>query len=127
MRNASGKYRTKVQYLIFMVALLISIALNIDSIQMFKTFYNDDITKGLILKCKQDKIDVVELEGIIDRSLPIGWDKNEIPNVYSLSFLTVKIIGFIISCIMISISAILIFSLLNKYVNVRGVKSPYYG
>lgn len=123
MRNLSGIYNKYVKIIITSITLFIVFSYNLDSIEIFQTFYRDDVTKNLISAVNDNKIGVDKLEGLINKSFPIGW-KSDSTTLINIS--STKIIGLLITTVMISMASIMVFDIMGKYVNIRNAKSPYY-
>lgn len=122
MRNLSGIYKKYVKLLISSITFILVIACNLDSIEMFQAFYKDDSAKELINAVKDDQTSIDKLEKLINESFPIGWDSES--SFWAILSLT-KLIGFLLTIVMISITSIIVFDILGKYVNIRSVYSPH--
>jgi hypothetical protein len=116
MRNISGLYKRKIQYYIFAVSFILVLSLNINSIKMFKAFYENDRAKSSIAKAE------TAYPGK-PCDFPFGWNSNSCAD----DSVSTVVSGLLISCIMVSISAFILFDFINRYVNIRSVRNPYTG
>ena len=127
MDRASGWYKRKTQWIQFFLGLSLVIALNIDSVHIGRALFavNSPLRGSLVESAKSFVAepgganrpikDVVD--AISTASLPIGW--SEIPK--RDQWLTMAL-GWLITAFAVSLGAPFWFDLLNKFINVTGVR-----
>lgn len=139
----SGWYKKKAQWIILICALMVSLALNADTIEITNSLYRDaTLRSGLVavaeVIAKQPSIDnqadsqkKVELinEKIMELNMPLFWPQkavNEntldwICRIISIS----KIAGLILTSLAASLGAPFWFDILSKFINIRSTgKKP---
>ncbi len=142
MNAISGLFGRKVQRQILVVAILLTVSLNIDTLHIFKSLNESSVIGNVMSVLRQPlssgtdtaanfkelNINAKRALETIDRSFPIGWGKDEFSFLLQpgkenengiITYGLLKTIGFTISIIMIGFSAIFSFHVLTRYVNVR--------
>ena len=131
----SGWYKTKTQYIIFFIALVITGLANADTIQLAKAFSQDpQLLAAVVIEAKkitasanlkETSSDIQKLKEImkpLEKSgIPLGWEEFPSGNREWVS----KIFGLFITALAVSLGAPFWFDMLKKVVNVRaGSLSP---
>jgi hypothetical protein len=138
MDRLSGVYKRYLQSLSLLVAVLLCVALNIDSLEIGKALWLDEaLRQGLVDRAGGLVRDVSNVDELADlvainrdvRPLPIGWDFSAPAwsgDWYrSFSGWLAKILGIAISALAVSLGAPFWFDLLNRFVRLRGAgKEP---
>lgn len=122
MERVSGWYKRKVQIVLFVVALVISIALNADTFEVARTLWNDTALRESVLAAAQrssqealsDDIEVIRQQ-LNDLQLPVGWQS--FPET-SAKWVT-KLIGLGFTAIALTLGAPFWFDMLNRVVRMR--------
>ncbi len=138
MDRVSGWYKNHTQKVLWIIAFVVTIALNIDSVNLTKHLYSDKPLREALV---QEAVRVTEqptdamspktdssLIGQATRlktlrqdveamQLPIGWNSNDLPQNF-IDFL-IKLLGFLITTAALSFGAPFWFDLLIKLVNIR--------
>jgi hypothetical protein len=139
MNRVSGWYKRKAQLVVLLLALVLSVALNADTITIANSLSSDTTLRAAVVAAaeetaKERPIDsktpltrVNELRNELEHlGLPIGWlkaseryvDPREVPTDAQGWFY--KILGLLLTTIAVSLGAPFWFDLLNKFVNLRG-------
>jgi hypothetical protein len=139
MKRVSGWYKRKSQWIILGYAIIVTLALNIDTITVANTLFRDSTMRAGLVAAAQEiakqplgespddthekiKQIQVELEKI---QFPVGWKKTDQSNGegYELpkDFLSwiIKICGWAITALAVSLGAPFWFDMLNKFINIR--------
>ncbi len=117
MISVSGWYKTKTQYIIFLIALVITGLANADTIQLAKAFSQDpQLLAAVVTETKK-----ITASANLETGIPLGWE--EFPSE-SREWVS-KIFGLFITALAVSMGAPFWFDMLKKVVNVRaGSLSP---
>lgn len=133
MNRVSGWYKRKLQWLTLVVALVISVASNADTIQIARALANDPgLRQSLVVQAEtmvkaQQTAAPGEEQKAVGQALretrqelgklgvPLGWD-NAFPEGYGI---VSKIVGLLITTFAISLGAPFWFDLLNRFVRIR--------
>ncbi len=128
MWNASGRYKVKMQQLVLFISLIIVSSFNIDSFALFQRFnslsFSEQIRKSIV----KDNPEYDHIANVvttkIETAFPLGWSQAAYP--HSVGELVIKICGLLMSTMLVAFSAIMLFDILGKYVNVRNAVKPFY-
>lgn len=150
MDRVSGWYKRKSQYWIFLLAFVISVALNADTFMIAKSFYSDQALRAAVVTAsekvasekmptdpkKQEEWTAWQkkiLSTTKTLNLPLGWPEGwpftqskDTPPTKSRSgqFILVKLFGIFFTALAVSLGAPFWFDLLNKVVNLRSTGKP---
>jgi len=142
MERVTGWYKRRAQVIVFVLGLGVVIALNADTIAISTSLSRDKAVRDSLVAAAQDYVkqqsdndkamDRVDkyTEKIRNLGLPLGWSKenplsvpdNTKPDAF-MSWL-MKIIGWVITTVAISLGAPFWFDLLNKFMTVRSSIKP---
>ena len=133
MDRVTGWYKRHIQAVLWIIAILVVLFLNVDTLQIASTLWKDP-TKRAALVARADTA-VKQGPGSVDVSktvssieLPLGWklkfgkDPQEIPN-HTLGVFA-KLIGLLLTAAALSLGAPFWFDLLSKFMSVRGTGPP---
>ena len=144
MDRVGGWYKRWTQRIQLVLAVLIVLLLNIDTIMLVKRFSTDKDVRAAIL-AQADKInqngspkDAKQLQDDIDGlravSLPLGWTDDTRDEARCFPWLLVgespfwrtllKLLGLLISIGAVSLGAPFWFDMLSKFINLRGAGTP---
>ncbi len=139
MNRVSGWYKRKAQLIVLLLALVLSGALNADTITIATSLSSDSTLRAAVVAAAEETAKappadsktplarITELRGELEHlGLPIGWlkssadyvDPREVP-IDTLGWFY-KILGLLLTTIAVSLGAPFWFDLLNKLVNLRG-------
>ena len=130
MDRASGWYRRKVQFILLLIAIVVAVAMNADTITLTTQLWQDSALRQAVVaaaddymagaKDLEDKTKTLDSlqEQIRKLELPIGWAKDRVPP-NPLGWLS-KIIGLLFTAIAISLGAPFWFDTLNRIMKLRG-------
>lgn len=139
MNRVSGWYKRKAQLIVLLLALVLSGALNADTITIANSLSSDSTLRAAVVAAAEETAKarpadsktpltrITELRSELEHlGLPIGWQKasddyvdpREVPTDAQGWFY--KILGLLLTTIAVSLGAPFWFDLLNKLVNLRG-------
>jgi hypothetical protein len=137
MDRMSGVYKRKLQLISFLVGLGIAVALNADTLTVANALWSDTSLQESIQKraeiavqAGEDGLSKEKLNDLLQslRPLPIGWSSvrawPEPHIVDNILWTFLKIVGWLLTALAISLGAPFWFDTLNKFMNIRaaGVK-----
>lgn len=133
MDRASGWYKRRTQIILLGLALIVSVAMNVDTICITSTLWQDSALRQYVANVgtkyaeennpqntstQYNKEMSQNLAKIHSLGLPIGWQDKLVPK-NSWEWFT-KCIGWLCTTIAVSLGAPFWFDLLNKFVRLRG-------
>lgn len=145
MDRVAGWYKRKTQIVILILAIVVSAALNADSIVIVKTLVQNPTVRASLNVAAQKYVEshttpptndgqedplkkVKDLEKELNNfNLPLGWETNTTGNPRSLprgSEWLIKILGLLLTSIALSMGAPFWFDVLNKIMVVRSTVKP---
>ena len=137
MARVTGWYKRKTQTITFIVALIISVGLNVDTFTIADHLYRDDSARKLAVTAAQEAVehplpgDSLSLSERIENAqveldklqLPIGWTETAgIP--HKAEEFVYKIFGWLLTAFALSLGAPFWFDVLKKLVNLRSTGVP---
>lgn len=136
MDRVSGWYKRSTQIIIFSLALIISIGLNINTIKIATYLSTNQTARDLLVKNAETlnkegklpedrsyKATVSQLDGL---GLPIGWPDNVKFNIKDLpSIFFANILGWLLTALAASLGAPFWFDTLNKVMVIRSTVKPH--
>jgi len=135
MDRVSGWYKRKAQLIILGLAVVICLALNVDTFTIANGLYRDTNLRASVVAAAEaqaqkpmpeeaeSELDVSELSGeLLDLRLPIGWsaqdgDARSVPGDFV--GWVVKLLGVLFTALAVALGAPFWFDLLNRLVNLR--------
>jgi hypothetical protein len=131
MDRVSGWYKRHIQVVIWIIAILVALLLNVDTVQIATTLWKDPTTRAAVV-ARADKAvaqgqDSIKVSQTVS-GLPLGWKLNlgtgqqDIPNQARL--ILSKLVGLLLTAAALSLGAPFWFDLLSKFVRVRGTGPP---
>jgi hypothetical protein len=142
MERVTGWYKRRAQVIILFLGLLVVIAINADTIAITTSLSRDKAVRDSLVAAAQDYVkDQSDTDKATDRikqytdkirdlGLPLGWNKGNplsIPDKKKPDESTswpMKVIGWLITTVAISLGAPFWFDLLNKFIGVRSSIKP---
>jgi hypothetical protein len=144
MERVAGWYKRRAQVILFCIGVALAAALNADTITIIRALSRDPASRTALVTEAQAytnaEMERLKAEGkpltpetrftssisSIERlGLPLGWDKTSVqlvPQDAASWFL--KVVGWILTAIAVSLGAPFWFDLLNKFISVRGSMKP---
>ena len=133
MDRVSGWYKRHVQFVLWAIAIVVVVLLNVDTLQIATTLWKDPTTRAALVAqadttVKQGQGSVNAADAVRSLALPLGWKlktgtgPQEIPN-HALGVIA-KLIGLILTAAALSLGAPFWFDLLSKFMRVRGTGPP---
>jgi len=148
MDRVSGWYKRWTQVVIFIVGLVLTIIMNADTLAIMTSLSQDKNSRELlvasaqgivakketgILQTSSSDLDEKKFKEIRDNmaklgafGLPIGWNSNDprsMPSIATVDWF-LKLFGWLITALAISLGAPFWFDLLNKFINIRSSLKP---
>jgi hypothetical protein len=140
MDRVTGWYARRTQKIIIVLGLLITLALNVDSVQIANSLYHDSALRDSLVAAAQEYAKspppaaaagtpatkpIANITAEISKlGLPIGWpDPQWNPDAWQLGLLR-KIFGLLLTTLAISLGAPFWFDLLGRVINVRASIKP---
>lgn len=157
MDRVSGWYKRRIQKILFAIGFVLAVAMNADTIAIFKGLSNDPVLQNSLVLAAQREIDLSKqtadtsatareraennISKLSELRLPIGWDWDQedksiikkntfhMPNYYLATFnksnWLLKIIGWLITGLAVSLGAPFWFDMLNKIMVIRSTVKPH--
>jgi hypothetical protein len=133
MERVSGWYKRRVHLILAVIAAVVVVLLNADTLAAGKVLWRDDAVRAAVVKKAENaangKLDDTKLENTVKKlDLPLGWDlklgdaPTQLPND-GVSWVE-KLIGLLLTIGAIQLGAPFWFDLLSKIVRVRGTGAP---
>lgn len=135
MDRVSGWYKRKAQLIILGLAVVICLALNVDTFVIANGLYRDTTLRASIVAAAEaraqqpipeeteSELDVSELKGeLSELGLPIGWSAQDgDPRSVPSNFVgwVAKLLGVLFTALAVALGAPFWFDLLNRLVNLR--------
>jgi hypothetical protein len=129
MERVSGWYKRKMQFVILVLALAVTVGLNADTFMVANTVLQNETLRSAIVSSAEQSTqqeipsEIKQIkEQIKELNLPLGWScTEEDPRKAPKGFLAwlLKILGLMITTIAVSLGAPFWFDVLNKMVSLR--------
>ena len=127
MERASGWYKRKVQFVIAIVATVVAIGLNVDTVRVATFLLND--TSARTALAAQDVKAAAALRQVQELPIPVGWGKQgpqgkdrELSNVPG--WVLHRLPGWILTVAALSLGAPFWFDLLSRFARLRSAGVP---
>jgi hypothetical protein len=139
MDRVSGWYKRQTQWVLLVLGLFITVALNVDSLKVSSDLYRNDTLRAVVVaqaetvvKSEKPPADNVKKQTrmLNELNLPIGWQGYEYASITRSSVLELLHIvrsgffGWLITAFAISFGAPFWFDLLNKLISIRSSLKP---
>jgi hypothetical protein len=133
MERVSGWYKRRVHAILAVIATVVVVLLNADTLAAGKVLWRDDAVRAAVVKEASDTaagtLDDVALEQAVQKlDLPLGWDVSfgdaptQLPN--DVLAWVQKVLGLLLTIGAILLGAPFWFDLLSKIVRVRATGAP---
>jgi hypothetical protein len=126
MERATGWYKRKAQFVVALVAIAFAVGLNVDTVRLAATLYNDQavrsavVGKGAAIAKPQDAADAVA--AVKQLKLPVGWGAANTPSDF-VGWLS-RIPGWLITIAALNLGAPFWFDLLSRFSRQRQAGLP---
>lgn len=129
MGRVSGWYKRSAQKLMLLIAFTLAVSFNVDSIELAKTLWKDPALRAQVVTAAQQQVDagksteepqtIKDLRSELNK-VPVGWDKENWGSLFSgNSNFILKLLGWILTAIAVSLGAPFWFDGLGKVLNIR--------
>jgi hypothetical protein len=130
MARVSGWYKRRTQWVLLVIALVVTLALNADSLQISKALWRDDVLRAAVTQRaaaaeqssggKSDPVQTVE--SVKELNIPIGWSfqSGDPRKPVGTAGWIGKVMGLLLTTLALSLGAPFWFDLLGKVSRVRG-------
>jgi hypothetical protein len=133
MERVSGWYRRKVQLMLFVIATIVVVLLNADTLTTARVLWRDDATRAaIVLKAeavaKNKEADVKLDDTVKGLDVPLGWnlepgdEPTQLPNDWLA--LLAKLAGLALTIGAVMLGAPFWFDLLSKVARIRATGAP---
>jgi hypothetical protein len=126
MERASGWYKRKVQFTVVVLAALLTLGLNVDSVRIGSRLWSDKPVRTAVAAkaaAASDSQKAADAVDTVDQlKLPLGWGANNAPD--SVGSALRRIPGWLISIAALSLGAPFWFDLLSRVARLRGSGVP---
>jgi hypothetical protein len=132
MERVSGWYRRRVQLVLWIVALVVALLLNVDTLNIGSTLWRDDAVRAAVVaqarQAAQEEEPGAVTEDLKELSIPLGWSfdggasPQDLPSGWE-SWLG-KAIGLVLTAAAVSLGAPFWFDLLGKVARLRSTGVP---
>ncbi len=128
MDRASGWYKRSTQWVVFVIAIAVTVVGNVDSIGIAKHLYRDEAARNAAVVSAQTVVrnpkaptqnEAREVLGQLE--LPIGWDLHNLPKG---SEWFNRVLGLLLTAFAATLGAPFWFDVLNKVVVIRSTVKP---
>jgi len=140
MDRVSGWYKRTTQWIIFSIALVLSVGLNIDTLAIADYLYRHDTARGAVVALAENAVNNQSgaaityneaAEQLRSNVLPIGWsgawERTETADTWYASVWRIAgpILGWLITALAATLGAPFWFDLLNKIMVIRSTVKPH--
>jgi hypothetical protein len=140
MERLCGWYKQRTKLVILGLSIIVTLGLNVNSIQVFNSLYHDGTVRAAVVAAAQQvsqtapadtqspitKIDQIQTE-LEQLNIPFGWTDPQVrPDLSDLWSILLALIGWVLTALAVSQGAPFWFDVLNKLVNLRtsGARPP---
>lgn len=144
MERLSGWYKQRTKLLILVLSIAVTLALNVNSIQVFNSLYHDGTVRAAVVAAAQQATQatqppppadaqspvtkITEIQSELEQlKIPFGWTDPKVrPDINDPSSILLALLGWALTALAVSQGAPFWFDVLNKLVNVRtsGARPP---
>lgn len=132
MDRVSGWYKRLSSRIIFGIALLLAVLLNVDLIQVSRELYNNDAQRAMVLAYAQsamlDQDMLTDRKNAFDqlsrKTFPVGWDNKPVAEL-AREVKLVQVAGWLFTAFAATLGAPFWFDVLNKIMVIRATVKPH--
>jgi hypothetical protein len=125
MERASGWYKRKVHVVVVVLAALVAIGLNVDTVKVATRLWNDEPTRAAVVAQaseKQPQEAAKALEEVDQLQLPVGWGSGNAPD--DVGDVVSSVPGWLLTIAALTLGAPFWFDLLSRLARLRGSGVP---
>ncbi|MGC4088189.1 MAG: hypothetical protein QM756_09865 [Polyangiaceae bacterium] len=129
MDRVSGWYKRSTQWLVFVIAIVVTVAGNVDSIAVAKHLYQDEAARQAAVASAQAVVATAKVpnqekarEVLEQLELPIGWNRTSIPE--GCAWFN-RVLGWLLTAFAATLGAPFWFDVLNKVMVIRSTVKPH--
>ena len=124
MERVSGWYRRRVQLVLWLVAIAVTVVLNVDALNIGRTLWTDDAVRAAVVLQAEQAVredDPEAAQNVEDLAIPLGWTLDEggsqdVPSGWGWFG---KLLGILFTAAAVSLGAPFWFDLLGKVAQLR--------
>lgn len=132
MDRVSGWYKRLSSRIIFGIALVLAVLLNVDLIRISRELYNDDSQRAMVLAYAQstmpDQAMLTDRKAAFDRlrdkTFPVGWDGKTLEQGWDETGIQ-NLAGWLFTAFAATLGAPFWFDILNKVMVIRATVKPH--
>jgi hypothetical protein len=139
MDRISGWYKRRTQTIILFLGLVITIAVNADTVTIVNSLSQDAALRGALVAtageyaktqpqentAAEDRV-TKTIDQIKALGLPVGWDRNDVRTIPgNFGGWLLKVFGWLLTAAAITLGAPFWFDLLNKFMVIRSTVKPH--
>lgn len=129
MDRVSGWYKRSTQWIVFVIAVAVTLLGNVDSIAIAKHFYQDEAARTAAVKsaetvvARPDAPTKEEAQEVLEQlELPVGWSETSWPQDARERFN--RVLGWLLTAFAATLGAPFWFDVLNKVMVIRSTVKP---
>ena len=130
MARVSGWYRRRVQIVLWVIAIVVVLLLNVDTVAIGRTLWSDDAVRAAVVAQAEEAAgsrDPSAITESVDKlAIPLGWDfkggPQDLPGGWEAW--VGKVIGLLLTAAAVSLGAPFWFDLLGKVARLRATGVP---
>ena len=130
MARVSGWYRRRVQIVLWVIAIVVVLLLNVDTVAIGRTLWSDDAVRAAVVAQAEEAAGSEDPRAItesVDKlAIPLGWDfeggPQDLPGGWEAW--VGKVIGLLLTAAAVSLGAPFWFDLLGKVARLRATGVP---
>ena len=128
MDRASGWYKRKAQWMLLVVALVVTAIANADAISLATSLWQSPSLRASVVEAastyangEDETLDQLRqhLDELANRGLPLGWGADKVLSTREAGPWASKLAGLLLTALAASLGAPFWFDLVNKLINVR--------
>ncbi len=130
MARVSGWYRRRVQLVLWCIALVIAILLNVDTVNVGRVLWTDDAVRAAVVAQARQAAEQEDpqsvAESVDELSIPLGWSFDGGPQDFPSGWQgwLGKALGIVLTAAAVSLGAPFWFDLLGKVARLRSTGVP---
>ena len=128
MDRASGWYKRKAQWMLLVIALVVTAIANADAISLATSLWQSPSLRASVVEAastyandEDETLDQLRqhLDELANRGLPLGWGGDKVLSSREVGAWATKLAGLLLTALAASLGAPFWFDLVNKLINVR--------
>src|SRR5215471_5131565 len=128
MDRASGWYKRKAQWMLLVIAVVVTVIANADAISLATSLWQSPSLRASVVEAastyandEDETLDQLRqhLDELANRGLPLGWGGDKVLSSREAGAWATKLAGLLLTALAASLGAPFWFDLVNKLINVR--------